>query len=339
MIKRVANKIRKMRSRRKAMADRLKGPTAGQRRWRLVKIATRSGLRRYPARLIGSFRRRPAIAVPPATASFEHFEAHSLAALWLGHATVLARLGTTNILIDPVLSDRIGWRLGRKTVGPRRLARAPARRQDLPPIDLLLVTHAHFDHLDRPTLRELASHQTTVITASRTRRLIPRGFGQVLEIAAGQTIAIDGLQIAAIRTAHWGSRRLIDWRRGYNSYLVRSASGSVLFAGDTALTDAFRGLGPIDLAVFNISSYDPWEPVHATPEQVWSMFCGMQAKRLLPVHHSTFRLGDEPVDEPMGRLLKAADGRADEIVQIAPGELWAAPVPGRPPGEEQSRNP
>ena len=257
--------------------------------------------------------------------SFEHIEEHALAAAWFGHATVLARLGPTNVLVDPVFSDRIGMRVGRRTMGPRRVAEVPIRAEGLPEIDVLLITHAHFDHLDRPTLRRLASKSTAVVTAFRTRRLIPRGFGKVIELRAGQGVTVDGLRISAIRTAHWGARRLIDWRRGYNSYLVESEHGGILFAGDTAVTKAFAGVGPLELAVFGIGHYDPWVRMHATPEQVWRMFQGTGAKWLLPVHHSTFELSDEPLDEPMQRLLKAADGHEEQIIQVAPGELWVGP--------------
>jgi L-ascorbate metabolism protein UlaG (beta-lactamase superfamily) len=298
----------------------------GLRRWDVVSAAFRSGLRRCPRALISSLGRQPAPAAEPTSRSFERIEEHALAAAWLGHATVLARFDGTNVLVDPVFSERIGLRVGRRTMGPRRLAQAPTTPERLPKIDLVLITHAHFDHLDKPTLRRLAYGGTTVVSPRGTRRLIPRGFRRVVELGAGESEVIDGVRIAAIRSLHWGARGLINWSRGHNSYLVESARGSILFAGDTALTSAFADVGPVDLAVFCISSYNPWERMHATPEQVWSMFCGTGAKELLPVHHSTFKLGAEPVDEPMRRLLAAADGHAERIIQVIPGGLWVGPT-------------
>jgi L-ascorbate metabolism protein UlaG (beta-lactamase superfamily) len=325
-------RIIEARAERRKRLDRLRRlhhVTFRRRRWVLVKAATRSAFYRYPRALIDSLQRRPVVRVEPAgTASLDGIEQHALAAAWLGHAGVLARLGEANVLVDPVLSNRIGFRVGRRTMGPRRLTQAPVAAEDLPRIDVLLITHAHFDHLDRPTLRRLASSHTVVVTARRTRRLVPRGFGAVVEIGPGQAMTVRGLRIVAIHSAHWGARRLVDWRRGHNSYLVQSPSGHLLFAGDTGFTDAFVDLGPIDLAVFGIGNYDPWEYMHATPEQAWSMFRGTGASRLLPVHHSTFQLSDEPVEEPMRRLLKAAEGHEERILRLDPGELWGVATRG-----------
>jgi L-ascorbate metabolism protein UlaG (beta-lactamase superfamily) len=273
--------------------------------------------------LIRSMKRRAEGETRPPETALSRIEHHRLAAAWLGHASVLARLGEANVLVDPVFSDRIGMRVGKATMGPRRLGPLSITADELPKIDLLLITHAHFDHLDKPTLRRLVRPDTVVVTACRTRRLIPRGYGAVVELAAGQKARVDGLRITAIKPAHWGARKLVDWRRGYNGYLVESPQGSILFAGDTAYTEAFAGIGPLDLAVFGIGSYDPWECLHATPEQVWSMFQGTGATQLLPIHHSTFQLSDEPIEEPMQRLLRAADGELGRVVQVAPFELWA----------------
>jgi L-ascorbate metabolism protein UlaG (beta-lactamase superfamily) len=99
-----------------------------------------------------------------------------------------------------------------------------------------------------------------------------------------------------------------------------------VFAGDTAHTDTYDDYGPAELAVFGIGAYDPREHMHATPEQVWRMFSRMQARWLLPIHHSTFELSDEPVEEPMRRLLLAARGKQDRVIQVAPGELWTPPA-------------
>lgn len=261
---------------------------------------------------------------------------------WLGHASVLFRHGGLTILTDPVFSERIGPRVMGRVLGPSRLAAAPLRPEDLPPIDLILISHAHFDHLDRPTLRAIASPRTVVVTAKGTRRLIPRGFGPVFELDWGERRALPapgriahseagGVEIRALRPVHWGARRGVDRRRGYCSYLVsadgpgRAGGGDVLFAGDTADTDEFEGLGrgaQLRLGIFGIGSYDPWEHMHATPEQAWRMFEGTGAAHLLPVHHSTFQLGDEPEGAAMERLIAAAGEGRSRIIEVRPGELW-----------------
>lgn len=257
------------------------------------------------------------------------FPSHDLAAVWLGHATVLMRVGGLTILTDPVLSDRIGMALGPMTLGPQRLRRAVAAEGHLPPIDAILVSHAHFDHLDKPTLRRLINKDTAVITARKTRRLIPRGFGEVFELDWDNWLNYRGVRFGALRPTHWGARAALDRRRGYNSYIIeepgRGPDHRVLFAGDTALTDAFNHLEQVKLAIMGIGAYQPWEHAHATPEQAWQMFRSINAEHLLPVHHSTFPLGDEHPDEPMQRLLAAAGDQHHRIVARDPGTLW---IPG-----------
>ncbi len=238
---------------------------------------------------------------------------------WLGHATVLLELAGIRILTDPVFAHRIGMELGSRVIGVRRHAPLVMPPQGLPPLDFILISHAHFDHLDRPTLRSLASPRTTVITARSTADLIPSGFANVRELAWREHLRLPVrgaiLEIEAVRPEHWGARRAIDGHRGFNSYVLTASAPEqpvrrVLFGGDTGDTDAFDGLAkngpPIDLAILGIGSYEPWEHMHATPEQAWSMFQRMRALRLMPVHHSTFPLGHEPIDEPMSRLLLAA---------------------------------
>ena len=244
------------------------------------------------------------------------------AAAWLGHAGVLLRQGGMTILVDPVLSDRIGPRIGGRVYGPGRLAANPAGIERLPEVDLVLITHAHYDHLDRPTLEQLARAGTTVVTSKRTRRLIPRGFGSVIELHWDGVVDVGGVRVSALRPEHWGGRTAIDVARGCNSYLIESGDRRTLMPGDTADTSEFASVGAVDLAAFGIGAYEPSEHHHATPEQVWGMFCGMPGRVLLPVHHSTFEISGEHVDEPMARLLAAAGGEMERVVVMVPGELW-----------------
>lgn len=301
----------------------------GSRAWlglQKLAAATRSGLRRYPQALVQSVCRPFAGGRHAGKGPLPQMGHLPLGAVWLGHASVFVRMGGQNILIDPVFSDRIGVTVGQMTIGLPRLSPLPIDPAHLPPIDLILISHAHFDHLDRPTLQSLVSHSTTVITARRTRRLIPSGFGRVIELDWGRDLHIRGLDITAIQPAHWGARTAVDRRRGYNSYIVREQHDrqGVLLAGDTALTDAFDNLDDLTLAVLGIGAYEPWEHAHATPEQVWRMFQGSRATHLLPVHHSTFPLGDEHIDEPMQRLIAAAGDEAHRVIRAQQGAVWAA---------------
>ncbi len=285
---------------------------------------TRSGLRRYP-RVLAESVARPTLPLPEAErAELLGIHEHDpLAAAWLGHASALLRVSGATIAIDPVLSRRVGPRIGPFTFGPHRLAPPPTSPDQLPPLDLILISHAHFDHLDRPTLRALASDKTTVITARGCRRLIPRGFGTVVELDYGQADDFGPLRVSALETKHWGARAVIDRNRGCNAYSITGDQASVFVSGDTAHTHAFDDLSGIDLAVFSIGAYDPWEHKHATPEQVWSMFTRIGAATLLPVHHSTFELSEEKAAEPMQRLLAAAGDQSGRVIDTPPGPLWA----------------
>lgn len=292
----------------------------GRRPWNRVVAATRSGLRRYPKHLAASVRAQPLSIesmpelILPGSAD--------LAAVWLGHATSMIRLCGTDILTDPVLSDRIGMALGPRTFGlPRLIARPP---QLMPKPRIILLSHAHFDHLDKPSLRRLIDPDTIVITARKTGKLIPKGFGEVIELDWGKSSRLGDIEIEALRPRHWGARAALDHWRGYNAYRLSGAGRSVLFAGDTAFTSSFDDLKP-DLAVFGIGAYEPWEHAHATPEQVWTMFQRSGGASLLPIHHSTFELSDEKPDEPLSRLLTAAGEQAHRIVASALGEIWAGP--------------
>lgn len=313
------------------MTDHRRNGSPRPGRLRRAAKATRSGLRRYPKALIQSIRdpRGRQAANGHSPVPLPDLAAHPLAAVWLGHASVLVRIGELNILADPVFAHRIGLTIGSCTFGLARHRPPPVTEEGLPPIDLILISHAHFDHLDKPTLRRLADERTTVVTARRTGSLIPAGFGHVIELDWDKTLRFRGLSIEAIRPAHWGARTAVDRRRGYNSYILRDNAASrdnrgVLLAGDTAYTDAFARATNLALAVMGIGSYDPWTHAHATPEETWEMFTHTGAPHLLPVHHSTFPLGDEAIEEPMQRLMAACRDEQDKVIAADQGQVWAA---------------
>ncbi len=291
----------------------------------------KSALRRYPAAFARSLGRTVRAPLPkPRMRVISHefwrnhdiWHGHHFAASWIGHSSVLIRLGDLTILTDPVWSERIGMRLAGRVFGPERLIETPGPLASIPPVDLILLTHAHFDHLDRPTLRRLVSPQTTVITAWNTGLLIPRGFCQVREVQWGACTSVGSVHVTAWKPDHWGARKVWDRYCGFNAYVIEHKGRRIFFAGDTAETSAFDEIGSVDLAIMGIGAYEPWDDAHATPEQVWRMARRMPARWLLPVHHSTFELSDEPIDEPMQRLLQAAP--ADRVVCRSVGELFTA---------------
>ncbi len=259
----------------------------------------------------------------PLRPDLTNWEEQTLAAAWLGHATVLLRVGGRTILTDPVLFNRVGIGLGLITGGPRRHFRAALGVRELPKVDLLLISHAHFDHLDRPTLVRL-DKKTPVVTAFHTSDLIrDLGFRRVTELRWGESSTVAGLSVTAHKVAHWGARTFYDRHRGYNAYLIAGAGRRVLYGGDTAYHDYFKGVGKVDLAILGIGAYDPYLAAHANPEQAWAMANHVEADYVLPIHHSTFRLSYEPTGEPIERLLTAAGKDAGRVVITQVGGYWS----------------
>lgn len=264
---------------------------------------------------------------PPAPAprkpDLANWENHDLAAAWIGHATVLLRIGKMTVLTDPVLANRVGVGLGVCTGGPRRLVAPALSIAELPKIDLLLISHAHFDHLDRPTLGRLPK-RIPVVTAGKTRDLVTDlGYREVHELRWGESVNVGSLSLTAHEVVHWGARTFYDHYRGYNAYSIAGGNRRVLFGGDTAYHEGFRDVEPVDLAILGIGAYDPYVRVHATPEQAWTMADHCSAERILGMHHSTFRLGHERVDEPMQRLLTVAGRDVDRVVAREIGSKWS----------------
>ena len=246
----------------------------------------------------------------------------ALSAVWIGHATVLLRIGGVTILTDPVMMNRVGIGLGLVTGGPLRALAPAISVRELPQVDLILISHAHFDHLDRPTLCRLPK-DTPVFTAHHTMDLIrDLGFRRISELQWGESLDFMGLRITARQVKHWGARTFFDSHRGFNAYLIESADHRVLYGGDTAYQEMFRDLGRVDLAILGIGGYQPYVQAHATPEQAWEMANHMSAAHLLPIHHSTFRLSYEPRGEPIERLLAAAGTEARRIVVREVGGQW-----------------
>lgn len=239
---------------------------------------------------------------------------------WLGHATVLINFYGVHILTDPVLFDRIGVDLFVGSLGPLRLVRSALAARELPNIDVVLVSHAHFDHLDTRSLAAVPGRPAAVM-ASATADLLPRSrYGAVTELKWNETATVltphGGLQVRAIEVKHWGARLGRDTYRGYAGYVVEREGRRLLIAGDTAETPRFRDhrrYGPFDAAVMPIGAYDPWIWNHCTPEQAVAMADAAGARLLVPVHHQTFRLSSEGYREPIERAQEALRKEPDRL--------------------------
>ncbi|HMJ89337.1 MAG TPA: MBL fold metallo-hydrolase, partial [Candidatus Acidoferrum sp.] len=222
-------------------------------------------------------------------------------ATWIGHATVLLNFYGLTILTDPVMMPRVGLNLGIATVGPKRLVAPPLSIKELPPIDLILLSHAHMDHFDMPTLHKFGAAPKCV-TAKATRDLFEgmKFEKNVKELGWGESTMVNtahgDLRVEAFEVNHWGARWRTDKHRGFNGYVLEREGKKLMFGGDTAITDKFqriRNKRGYDLAIMPIGSYKPYKRSHCTPEESVSMLNDSRSEKILPVHFKTFRLGEE----------------------------------------------
>lgn len=231
---------------------------------------------------------------------------------WLGHATVLINFYGVRIITDPVLFSRIGVDIGVGSLGPLRLVQCALAPAELPELDLVLVSHAHFDHLDTPSLDALRG-RPAVIMAPATSDLLPSSdYSSVTELRWNESTLVKtargDVAVRAIEVRHWGARMQRDTHRGYNGFIVEREGRKLLIGGDTASTPLFhshRRFGPFDAAVMPIGAYDPWIRNHCTPEQAIAMADAAGARLFVPVHHQSFRLSREPFLEPIERAQEA----------------------------------
>lgn len=226
-----------------------------------------------------------------------------IAVTWLGHAGFFAQVGGVNIAIDP------NWALWH---GPVKRVRNPSVwAKDLPHIDLVLVTHAHYDHLHLPSLRKLAAAQPIIVPEGVGKVVKNCGFGHIVELKTWQSATFKDLRITLTPARHWGARMIHDTHRQFGGYLIKSPQRCLFHCGDSAMFDGFQEIGKrasIDLALMPIGAYDApsGRQVHMNPEEALDAFQMMGAHSMVPMHHDTFPLGGEPMHEPAERLVKAA---------------------------------
>jgi L-ascorbate metabolism protein UlaG (beta-lactamase superfamily) len=244
----------------------------------------------------------------------QYWNSQDITAAWLGHSTVLLNFYGVNILTDPALGRRVGADTLFGTIGAKRLIAPALLARQLPPIDLVLLSHAHMDHLDPATLRALPGRPRAVTARNTLDLLRDTRLNEPRELAWGERTRISTLNgevdIAAFEVKHWGARWRVDTHRGYNGYTITREGRSLLFGGDTAWCGSFRGLrrqGPFEMAIMPIGAYQPWIGAHCTPEQAVRMANDAGARFVLPIHFKTFPLGREGSIEPMERLEGAVE--------------------------------
>jgi L-ascorbate metabolism protein UlaG (beta-lactamase superfamily) len=251
---------------------------------------------------------------------------------FIGHSSFLLQMAGVASLIDPVFATRL--------ILLRRQRRPGVRVRDLPDIDVVLLTHAHMDHLNFPSLRAVIREMRrrggpapiAVVPNNVEDLVLKLGFAKVISLAWWQSTQIAGLTITATPAKHWGARMFKDTHRGFGGYVIEAGdASSVYHAGDTAYFRGFEEIGRRlrpEIALLPIGAYfpDSYRSVHTNPEEALRAFLDLRAATMIPMHFNTFRLGREPMDEPLPRLLAAADrlGVRERVLPLAEGESFLA---------------
>jgi L-ascorbate metabolism protein UlaG (beta-lactamase superfamily) len=224
---------------------------------------------------------------------------------WIGHASFLIRTSKSALLVDP------NWARWLKVI--KRLREPGLALHQLPSIDLVLVSHAHFDHLDRKSLRAVAAEQPIVVPEHVGDLVHGLGFDRVHELKRWEQLDFgsDELRITLTPAHHWGARVLHDDHRGFGGFVIEHAGKTIFHCGDSAWFDGFAEIGKrwrIDVALLPIGAYDApsGRDVHMNPEEALRAFLDLKASCMVPMHYGTFRLGFEAMGEPPDRLIGEA---------------------------------
>jgi L-ascorbate metabolism protein UlaG (beta-lactamase superfamily) len=246
---------------------------------------------------------------------------------FIGHSSFLIQIGGLNLLVDPVFAS---W-----LIVLHRLRRPGVAIKHLPPIDAVLLSHAHMDHLNLPSLRRII-RRTRRLTGKAPAVVVPwnvtdlvadLGFSSVTSLAWWQSMQLGDVEITLTPAKHWGARKMTDVHRGFGGYVIRSGARSLYHSGDTGYFEGFHDirerLAP-RIALLPIGAYSPdsFRSVHTSPEDALQIFTDLRADTMIPMHYGTFCLSAEPMDEPLPRLLSAAEkaGVVSRMLPLAEGE-------------------
>jgi L-ascorbate metabolism protein UlaG (beta-lactamase superfamily) len=218
-----------------------------------------------------------------------------IALTWIGHASFLAQFSDLNMLVDPNFANWIFLL--------KRIKRAGLRIENLPPVDLVLLTHAHFDHFHKPTLRRLPAPKIGVMpwgVGDLARNL---GFTRIVELQWWESFTHGDWKVTLVPTKHWGARLIHDEHRGYGGFIVEHQGRSLFHAGDSAYFNGFKEIGSRftpEVALLPIGAYfpDSFRHVHMGPDEAVKAFRDLKSKWLVPMHFGSFKLSFEDLDEP-----------------------------------------
>ena len=279
--------------------------------------------------VFGDEQREPTIELPVNqldTSFFNSSPASGLRTIWMGHSSVLIEIDGRRILIDPVWGDRIGPLIGRK-----RFHKPPIKIGFLPKLDAVLISHEHYDHLDKATILSLANRDT--------KFFVPLGVGEHLKgwgIPSGRIIEMDwwdsntlggdDFTLIATPARHYPGRWLSSIPTLWTSWTILGPHHRVFFSGDTGMLPTFADIGkkygPFDLTMIEIGAYHKnLDDIHVGPVQAVDMHLLLRGKLLLPIHWGTFNLGIHAWTDPIEKMIKTATNKSVNFV---------APMPGQP---------
>ena len=251
-----------------------------------------------------------------------------LRATWLGHSTILIEIEGLKILTDPVWGRRAS---PTRLAGPKRFQPVPVRLRRMPPLDLVIVSHDHYDHLDYPTIRKLARRDVPFVTSLGVGAHL-EGWGvrpeRIVELDWWETFHLPTaeLTVTAAPSQHFSGRGLQDRNATlWSSFVVQSPRHTVFFSGDTGLTTEYQSIrerfGPFDLAMLEVGAFHPaWGDIHLGPENALKALTLLGNPKFLPIHWGTFSLAMHAWDQPAEVLLQSAPKSGARLVMPRLGE-------------------
>ncbi|MFO0725650.1 MAG: MBL fold metallo-hydrolase [Myxococcota bacterium] len=280
------------------------------------------GLKGSPLPLIGEYFFSDAQRTPKGRLPLEDPKLHwpkrpdgGFRITWLGHSSVLLEIDGRTVLTDPVFGERAS---PLSFAGPRRFHEVPARVEELPPIDVVVLSHNHYDHLCAPTMRSLAKLGVPIVTALGVGAYL-EALGvpaeKITELDWGESTEAFGVRLTATPAQHFSGRGVSDRNKSlWAAWVIESERHKVFFSGDTGLTTAFeetgRRYGPFDLVMLEIGAFnDAWSDIHLGPINALKVFDMLGGGTLFPVHWGTFNLALHAWDEPAETLLANTGGR------------------------------
>jgi len=287
---------------------------------------------------LGEQTRVPPSAIPISAIPLESIQAEPLTglrAIWLGHSSVYIELDGFRLLVDPVFSNYVSPFYG---IGPKRTHPPPIALADLPRIDVVMISHDHYDHLDMRTIQHLSS--------KGTQFLVPLGVGahldeweipdsQITELDWWESTEIAGVTIVCTPAQHYSSRGIFDYKETlWSSWSIIGPKHRVFYSGDTGFANHFQSigsqLGPFDLSIMKIGQYGPgasWIYSHMNPEDAIEAHLAVRAHRMLPVSWATFNIAFHDWDEPIRRAIQAAKENNVDLVTPRVGDVVIAGKP------------